>query len=124
MSNKERFIEAIRKTNRSAGRYEDCLLCQIVGKVRKPTQPTIKCAPCPLASPGEDEGCWSAIDILDWKNAEGIKKANDKVGYYRRTIVKMLEQTPARYFTKDGWCYFRKLHEYIDKKHRKIFKED
>ena len=113
--NKFRFIEAIKKTKTPEWSFGCCLLCPIAEKTAVDDG---NCIPCPLAREEGQSGCYHAGDILDCPRN---KKEYDRVGYYKRTIIKMLEETPARYFTEKDWCYFRKVHEYIDKKYHKIF---
>jgi hypothetical protein len=113
MTNKERFIKTIKETKKSTGCYDDCKLCQMVGKING----NMSCKPCPLSSEYEREDCWNALSILEWPTN---KKERDRLSYYKRTIIKMLEETPARCFTEESWCYFRKLHKYVDKVYEKI----
>ena len=113
MTNKERFIKAIKETKKSTGSYNDCKLCQIAGKFIE----DVSCRPCPFSNEHEREDCNRVSQILEWPID---KKERDRLSYYKRTIIKMLEETPARYFTEKDWTHFKKLHEYIDKIYKKL----
>lgn len=113
MNNKEKFIRAVKDTKKSSGIREDCLLCQIIGE----DYITRNCTPCPLSDEEGESSCYNASLILDWSITE---KQKNRVNYYKRVVIKILEETPARYFTRKDWLYFDKLHEYIDKIYNKI----
>lgn len=114
MNNKERFIKAIKDTKESHESIDDCLLCEVANK-----DTTLEdCIPCPLARDDGWVGCILAGMILDWPKD---KKAKDRVGYYKRVVIKILEETPVKYFTEKGWRFNKLLHNYIEKQYNKIY---
>ena len=114
MTNKEKFIKAVIET-REPSNYIECKLCQIINKCIS----IGKCWPCPFSDLAGNEGCLKPVRIMNWLTNE-----KDRKSYYKRKVIEILKETPARFFTEEGWTYHRKLNEYIDKVYNKIKEEE
>ena len=106
MTNKERFIKAIKEIERPSSHYEDCLLCQIVDKKHNSDW----CKPCPLSTRIGHEGCEGPSrlfrKLLTRNDSKGIKAI--KAG-----LIKIIEGFPDKDFTKANWRYHSEIHSYL-----------